>query len=88
MFAPVAAFFAKPAAKYGAIALGVLLLIAATVFVIDRIYSKGEEAGAGKVTGAVQTETIKKLDEARKEKAKTDEKVRSAPIDSVIDGLR
>jgi hypothetical protein len=82
------AFLARPAIKYGAIAVGVLLLIGATLFIVNRIYSKGEKSGASEVTTKVQTETIKKTDEARKDKVEADEKVRDKPIDAVIDGLR
>jgi hypothetical protein len=82
------AFFAKPAVKYGAIALAILLLIAATLFAVNRIYGKGEDAGKAEVTTKVQEETIKKTDEARKDKVEADEEIRAKPIDAVIDGLR
>ena len=82
------AFLAKPAVKYGAMALAVVGLVVVVVLYIDGVRRDGKKAGAAEVAGAVQTETIKKLDEARKEKAKADEKVRNAPIDGVIDGLR
>ena len=84
----VAAFLAKPAVKYGAIALAIVGMIVVVVLYLDGVRSDGKKAGAAEVTGAVQTETIKKVDEARKEKAKTDEKIRNAPLDSVIDGLQ
>jgi hypothetical protein len=82
------AFFAKPAVKYGAIALAIVGLIVIVVLYLDNVRDEGKKAGAAEVTGAVQTETIKKLDEARTDKAKSDEKIRNTPIDGVIDGLR
>ena len=84
----IAAFFARPLVKYGAIAVGVLLLVGGTLFIVNRIYSKGETAGASGVTNAVQTETIKKIEDARKSKEKTDEEVRKTPYDDKIEGLR
>lgn len=82
---PIPAFLAKPAFKYGAMALAVVGLIVVVVLYIDGVRRDGKKAGAAEVTGAVQTETIKKLDEARKEKARTDEKNRNTPIDELID---
>jgi uncharacterized membrane-anchored protein len=84
----IAAWFAKPAVKYGAIGLVVVALIAGTLLAVNRIYGKGETAGASSVTNAVQTETIKKLDAARKSKERTDEEVRRTPYDDRVDGLR
>ena len=82
------AFFARPAVKYGAIGLAILLLIGATLFAVNRIYSKGEKAGAGDVATKVQAETIKQTEKARQDKEKADEAVRDKPVDAVIDGLR
>lgn len=82
------AFLTKPAVKYAAIALAILLLIVGTLFAVNRIYGKGEKAGRAEVTTKVQEETIKKTDEARKDKVEADEEVRAKPIDAVIDGLR
>jgi hypothetical protein len=84
----IAAFFAKPLVKYGAIALGILALVVGVVIYLDSVRKEGRKAGAAEVTGAVQTETIKKTDEARKDKVEADEKIRAKPIDGVIDGLR
>jgi hypothetical protein len=82
------AFLMKPAVKYGAIALAILALIVGTLWVVNSIYGKGEKSGKAEVTTKVQEETIKKTDEARKDKVEADEKVRDKPIDAVIDGLR
>lgn len=71
-----------------AIAVAALGLIGGTLWAVNRIYSKGEAAGASSVTNAVQTETIKQVEKARQEKEKADAKVRDTPIDGVIDGLR
>jgi hypothetical protein len=84
----VPAFLAKPAIKYGALALAILALIVGTLWVVSSIYGKGEKSGKAEVTTKVQTETIKKTDEARKDKEKANETVRDKPIDAVIDGLR
>lgn len=82
------AFLAKPAVKYAAIGIAILLLIGGTLYAVNRIYSKGETAGASVVTNAVQTETIKKIEDARQSKEKTDEEVRRTPYDDRVDGLR
>lgn len=63
-------------------------IIIGVLAVVNHIYRKGESAGASGVTNAVQTETIKKLDEARKSKEATDEEVRRTPFDDRADGLR
>jgi hypothetical protein len=84
----IAEFFARPAIKYGAIVLAVLLLIGGTLFAVGNIYGKGERAGASSVTTKVQTETIRKVDDARKAKEKADEEVRRTPYDDRVDGLR
>ncbi len=63
--------------------VGLALLIGAWL-----IYAKGEKAGASGVTNAVQTETIRKMDAARKSKEQTDEEVRRTPYDDRVDGLR
>ena len=82
------AFFARPLVKYGAIAIGVLLLIGGVVIYLDARDRASKKAGAADVTTKVQEETIKKTDEARKDKVKADEEIRAKPIDGVIDGLR
>jgi hypothetical protein len=84
----IGGLFAKPAVKWGAIGIAILLLIGATLFAVKRIYGKGETAGKAEVTTKVQEETIKKTDEARKGKVEADETIRAKPIDAVIDGLR
>jgi len=81
------ALFAKPLVKYGAIGVGLLLLVIGTLLVVNRIYSKGETAGASGVTNAVQSETIKHIEDARQSKEKTDEEVRRTPYDDRVDGL-
>lgn len=65
----------------GAVALG---LIAGAAF----FYVKGERAGSAAVNNAVQTETIRRLDDARISKERTDEEVRRTPYDDRVDGLR
>jgi hypothetical protein len=82
------ALLAKPAVKYGAIGLAILLMIGGVLLYIDGVRDDGKKAGASEVTTKVQEETIKKTDEARKDKVEADEKVRAKPIDAVIDGLR
>ena len=65
----------------GAVALG--LIAGAACF-----YFKGERAGSAAVKDAVQTETIRRLDDARISKERTDEEVRRTPYDDRVDGLR
>lgn len=84
----VAAWLAKPAVKYGLIVAAVLILIGGTLLIVRNIYSKGEKAGEAGVTSAVQTETIRKVDDARKAKEKADDEVRRTPYDDRVDGLR
>jgi hypothetical protein len=77
----ITAFLAKPAVKYGALVLAVLAIA-------GFIYLKGERAGSSGVINAVQSESLKKLDAARKSKERTDEEVRRTPYDDRVDGLR
>lgn len=88
MFGPVAAFLAKPLVKYGLIALVVVGLVVGTGLVINHIYKKGETAGAGAVTGAVQKKTIETIDSGRKDKEAADEKTLTTPFNDRVDGLR
>lgn len=88
MIPVLAAWVAKPAVKHGLIALAVLILIGGTLLIVRSIYSKGEKAGGAGVSSAVQTETIRKVDDARKAKEKADEEVRRTPYDDRVDGLR
>jgi uncharacterized protein (DUF3084 family) len=74
--------------KPALIAIAAGLLIAATAAGIWFIYYKGEQAGGSAVIDKVQADTIKKIDNARTEKEKTNDAVRRAPIDDLIDGLR
>lgn len=84
----LAAWLARPAVKYAAIGLAVLVLIGGTLIVVGNIYGKGRKAGEAGVTSAVQTETIRQIEGARKEKEKADEEVRRTPYDDRVDGLR
>lgn len=88
MLTTVAALFAKPTMKYGAIAVAVLLIFGAGFAAYNSIYNKGSKAGASEVKGAVQTETIKRVEKARETKEKADEEVRRTPYDDRVDGLR
>ena len=67
---------------------GALLAVALTAGGIACVYQRGEEAGSGAITTAVQSETIKTLDAAQKSKEKADEAVRRTPLDDLVDGLR
>jgi len=84
----MATFFARPLIKYGAIALGLVLLVAGVLFYIDGVRRDGKKAGAAAVTTAVQAEGVKKQEEARQDKTKAEEVVRNKPIDDVIEGLK
>jgi hypothetical protein len=53
-----------------------------------KLYRDGREAGKAAVRTEVQTETIKKLEDARISKEKTDEEVVRTPYDDRVDGLR
>ncbi len=64
-------------------ALGLALLVGGWT-----IYLKGEHAGEAGVKASVQTETIRKLEDARISKEKTDEEVRRTPYGDRVDGLR
>ncbi|TAJ89748.1 hypothetical protein [Reyranella sp.] len=88
MIPAIAAWLAKPVVKYSLIALAVFILIGGTLLIVRNIYSKGEKAGTVGVTSAVQTETIRKVDDARKAKEKADDEVRSTPYEERVDGLR
>lgn len=84
----LAALFAKPLVKYGAIAVAVLALFVAGLVAYNSFANKYMKLGETKVIGAVQTETIKKLDDARTEKEKANETVRTTPLDKLVDGLQ
>lgn len=70
------------------LAVGAALLVIGVLWAVGLIYVKGEKAGAGAVTSAVQADTIRKTEEARKQKERANEAVRDKPLDAVIDGLR
>lgn len=84
----IAAFFAKPAIKYGLIVLAVLGIAFAVWLALHGEFKKGEATGKATVTNAVQTETIKKIEDARQSKEKTDEIVRQTPYDDKVEGLK
>ena len=83
----IAEFFAKPIVKYGGLALLAVALVAGTALVLRGEFSKGHKAGAAEVTNAVQSETIKTIDAARKSKERTDEEVRRTPYGDRVDQL-
>ena len=62
----------------------IVVLVLGTVWFI---HHKGEVAGSASVTNAVQQETIRQIDNARKSKAETDEKIRNTPYHELVDGL-
>lgn len=66
-----------------AVAVAVLLIGGALL-----IYHEGKNTGKAAVRDAVQTETIKKLEEGRISKEKTDEEVLRTPYRDRVDGLR
>lgn len=84
----IAELFAKPAIKYGAIALAVLLIAGGVTYVLSSYYGKGFTAGETKVIDAVQTDTINATEKARTDKEKTNAEVRDTPYDDRVDGLR
>lgn len=88
MIAAVGTWLAKPAVKYAAIGLAVLVLIGATAWVLRSEFNKGRKAGEAGVTSAVQTETIRQVDDSRKAKEKADAEVRRTPYEDRVDGLR
>lgn len=81
-------WFAKPAIRYGAIALAAALLFGAGVLVYNQILDRGKREGEGLVIGKVQTETIKATEKARETREKAEDEVRRTPYDSNVDGLR
>jgi hypothetical protein len=70
------------------IIIGSLLAAVLTAGGIAWVFHKGESAGAGKVTTAVQEKTIQALDAARISKEKTDAEVHGTPYGERADGLR
>ena len=73
--------------RFWPIGVAVAIVIAAFIAVYI-IYNKGEKAGAAGVTNAVQADTIKKREDARISKEKTDAEVLSIPYNERVDGLR
>ncbi len=68
--------------------IGGLLAVVLTAGGFMWVFSEGKSAGAGKVTTAVQTETIKAGETARIKREKADEDVRATPYGDRADGLR
>lgn len=68
--------------------VGGLLAVVLTAGAIAFVYDRGERAGSGAVTTAVQTQTIQALDKARTTKEKADEDVQRTPYGDRADGLR
>jgi hypothetical protein len=62
--------------------------VVATLILLGIVYTKGERAGSSNVTTKVQTETIRTLDAARKNKERAEDAVRNTPLDAVIDDLQ
>jgi uncharacterized membrane protein len=81
------AWLAKPAVKYGLFGAAALALAGLVVWVLRDEFAKGHRAGAAGVTGAVQTETIRTVEGARKQKEKAREEVRKTPYDRRVDEL-
>lgn len=84
----IAAFFARPLVKWGALVLVVIALLSLGWCAYDRTIEKGEKAGAAAVTDAVQTKTINDVEKARQAKEKADDAVRTTPYPDRVDGLR
>ena len=82
------AFLASPLAKAGAITLIAALLMGGAAWLLRDQFAEGKKAGAAGVTNAVQQETIKAQDGARRDREEADEKVHSTPYDDRVDGLR
>lgn len=84
----IAAWLAKPAAKWILGAAAIAAVAIAVAAVLRGEFNKGEAAGKAAVTQEVQRQTIRTIEGARESKEKADEAVRSDPVDSVIDSLR
>lgn len=69
----------KPA-LYGVLA-GIVVIAGVTIF------NKIEDAGAQRAVNAVQTDTIKQMDNARKQKQRIDEEIRTTPYTDRVDRL-
>jgi hypothetical protein len=66
----------------------IALAVLGTAIAIAVIYRKGETAGAASVTTAVEHTANVELEKARKDKDAADEKIRTSPVDAVIDSTR
>lgn len=73
-------------ANWKLVAAGILSLVVIGGAVV--IYREGKDTGKAAVRTEIQTQTIKKLDDARISKEKTDEEVVRTPYDDRVDGLR
>lgn len=82
------ALLATPLAKAAAITLIGALLMGGTAWLLRDQFAEGKKAGAAGVTNAVQHETIKAQDGARRDREEADEKVNSTPYDDRVDSLR
>lgn len=68
--------------------MAILALISGTLIVVGNIYGKGKKSGEAGVSSVVQTEAIRQVDGARKQKENADGEVRRTPYDDRVDGLR
>ena len=81
-------FLMTPVAKAIALTSIAFLLMGGVAWVLRDQFAEGKKAGAAAVTNAVQHETIKAHDGARRDREEADEKVHSTPYDDRVDGLR
>ncbi|WP_289296262.1 hypothetical protein [uncultured Reyranella sp.] len=79
---------ATPIAKAVGLSAVALILMGLVAWVLRDQFAEGKKAGAAGVTNAVQHETIKAQDGARRDREEADEKVHSTPYDDRVDGLR
>lgn len=84
----IARALAKPAIKYGLIALAVAGLLLAGALFYSSILNRGKREGENLVIDKVQSETIKATEKARTTREKAEDEVRRTPYDGNVDGLR
>ncbi len=83
----IVAWLAKPAVKWGAVALAVLAMAGIVTWVLTSTYKAGTTAGKAEVTGAVQKKTIETTTEHQQRKDRIDDEVAKTPYKDKLDAL-
>lgn len=88
MIAAVWGFVTSPIGKFIAIAAALTLVAAGVTYVLDDTFNKGVTSEKAVITDAVQSDTIKKNENARINKEVINEQISKETPDAVLDRTR